>query len=85
MNALYVRVLDLDLLTRLQAKDPALFLKLYQLDMEIAEWVWGNGHTISYNVALAAKNGNPIAQELCQVFSDLLQPNHCQIALQDEP
>jgi len=33
-------------------------------------------HTLSYNIAIAARNGNPGAQALCEALNQL-SPDHC--------
>lgn len=40
-------------------------------------------HTISWNIATMAKNGDPIAKKMCQALN-LLSPDHCAWALQNE-
>lgn len=40
-------------------------------------------HTVSYNIAIRAKAGDPLAIELCQALN-LLSPDHCAWALQNE-
>lgn len=40
-------------------------------------------HTISYNIAIAARAGNPLAKELCLALN-VLSPNHCENAIKNE-
>jgi hypothetical protein len=37
-------------------------------------------HTLSYNIAVAARGGNPLAQSLCQALNQL-SPDHCAAAI----
>ena len=50
---------------------------LIQLDIKIADMIWGNGHTISWNLGQMEKAGNPVAKEICDLLALFLGPNHC--------
>ena len=53
---------------------------LVQLDKDLAAPIWGNGHTISWNLGEEEANGNVMAEEVCDVLADFLGPDHCKDA-----
>jgi len=80
-----IKAKSLDLLDRLHGKDDALYEKLLRLDYETNGAIFHDKHhTISWTVATYAKAGNPLAIEICEAFSKILQPDHCAHALANE-
>ena len=50
---------------------------LEQLDIDVADVIWGNGHTISWNLGKEVVAGDPQATEICLILADFLGPDHC--------
>ena len=64
---------------------PALYGLLYALDKEGSGFLFGDpNHTISWNIAMRAKAGDPLAIAACEALNTL-SPDHCAWALQNEP
>ena len=63
---------------------PMLYAICYWIDRAGAVLIfWDPNHTISYNIAIRAKAGEGWAIDMCGVLN-LLSPNHCEWALQNE-
>lgn len=63
---------------------PALYNLLYEVDKAGSGILFGDpNHTISYNVAIRARDGDPLAKAVCEALN-LLSPDHCAWALQNE-
>lgn len=63
---------------------PELYNLLYELDKAGSGVFFGDpDHTISYNIAIRARDGDPLAIAACQALN-LLSPDHCAWALQNE-
>lgn len=63
---------------------PELYNFLYELDKAGSGLFFSDpNHTISYNIAVAAQNGNALAEAACEMLN-LLSPNHCEWALEHE-
>jgi hypothetical protein len=55
--------------------------ELVQLDLDVANCIWDNGHTISWNLGQAeVVNHDPTATEICNVLAVFLGDGHCENA-----
>jgi hypothetical protein len=50
---------------------------LEEMDVSIADVIWGNGHTISWNLGRLVVAGDPKAIEICLIIADFMGPDHC--------
>jgi len=50
---------------------------LLALDIKIADMIWHNGHTISWNLGRMEEAGNPVATQICDFLAIFLGPKHC--------
>jgi hypothetical protein len=53
---------------------------LEEADVDIADVIWGNGHTISWNLGKLVVAGDPVAIEICLILADFMGPEHCKNA-----
>lgn len=65
----------------LEQNHPNMYMELWLLD-KAADGVLflDPNHTLSWNIAMAAKAGNPIAKLICDALNGL-SPNHCQVVI----
>ena len=49
-------------------------------DKRLAQPIWGNNKTISYNMGAAEAAGDVGAHQMCEVLAEVLGPDHCQKA-----
>jgi hypothetical protein len=62
----------MNLIAWLQKHHPHLLEELMLIDRATDGAFLGHPeHTLSYNIAVAARNGNPMAQELCKALNQL--------------
>jgi hypothetical protein len=71
----------MNIIAWLHNKHPHLLEELMLLDRATDGAFLGHPeHTLSYNIAMAAKGGNKIAKELCGALNQL-SPDHCASAI----
>lgn len=49
-------------------------------DKRLAQPIWNNGKTISYNMGAAEAAGDVGAHQMCEVLAEVLGPDHCKHA-----